>query len=162
MQQEMKLPTLPVQSVRAIPAMSKGASGFLHALFSTRLFASFLRRHTFRYVVYMFVLLNTQSALTEARPLVCSVGPEGTSPQAVNCPRNLGLELWATPRFPGKRYGYNTSNIVESLKNWVPEERKLSITDLLNALWCKTMASAFNTTKKERGMMQKLFLPSTQ
>ena len=68
---------------------------------------------------------------------------EETSPQAVNCLRNSGLELWATPHFPGKRYGHNTSNIVESLNGWILEEHKLSILDLLHSLWCKTMDLRF-------------------
>ena len=59
---------------------------------------------------------------------------EEKSPQAANYLRNSGLELWATPRFPGKRYGHNTSNIVESLNNLILEERKLSIVDLLHVL----------------------------
>ena len=87
---------------------------------------------------------------------------EEISPQAVNYLRNSGLELWATSRFPGKRYGHNTSNIVESLNNWILEERKLSIVDLLHALWCKTMDLRFRRHQEEKSMMQELFLPSTQ
>ena len=63
---------------------------------------------------------------------------EQTSPKAVNYLRNSGSAPRATPRFPGKRYGHNTSNIVEILNNWIIGERKLSIVDLLHALWCKT------------------------
>ena len=51
--------------------------------------------------------------------------------------------MWATPRFPGKRYGHSTSNIVEILNNWIVEERKLSVIDLLHALWSKVMDLRF-------------------
>ena len=68
---------------------------------------------------------------------------EGVSPQAVNYPRQINLALWATPRPPVKRYGHNTSNIVEILNNWIVEERKLSVVDLLHALWSKVMDLRF-------------------
>ena len=68
---------------------------------------------------------------------------EGVSPQAVGYLRQIDLALWATPRFPGQRYGHSTSNVVEILNNWIVEERKLSVVDLLHALWSKVMDLRF-------------------
>ena len=61
-------------------------------------------------------------ALTEEKEL---------SPQAVDYLRGIDLALWATPLFPGKGYGHNSSYVVEIMNSWITEERKLSIFDLL-------------------------------
>jgi hypothetical protein len=65
------------------------------------------------------------------------------SQRAVNYLRGIDLALWATPRFPGKRYGHNTSNLVESTNSWILEERKLSILDFLHHVWTKNMDLRF-------------------
>ena len=106
-------PMLPVQSAWNIfPAMSGGTLQLLHVQFSTYLFALLLPRHVSRQVIYVLALLSIRFALTKTHLRVGFV--EETSPQAVNCLRNSGLQLWATPRFPGKRYRCDTSYIVES------------------------------------------------
>ena len=64
-------------------------------------------------------------------------------PQAVDYLRGIDLTLWATPHLPGKRYGHNTSNVVEIMNSWIIEERKLSIIDMLHPLWCKNMGLRF-------------------
>ena len=93
--------------------------------------------------IFVFKLHSICFALTQTQLQAGFVELEEISPQEVNYLRNSGLELWATPRFPGKRYGHNMSNIVESLNNWILEARKLSIVDLLHSLWCKTMDLRF-------------------
>ena len=65
------------------------------------------------------------------------------SPQATEYLCNVNLSKWATPYFQGKRYGHNTSNMVEIMNSWIVEERKLSIVDLLHALWSKNMDLRF-------------------
>ena len=82
-------------------------------------------------------------SLTEERLQAGFTELEGVSPQAVNYLRQIDFALWATPRFPGKQYGHNTSNIVEILNNWIVEEQKPSVVDLLYALWSKVMGLRF-------------------
>jgi len=61
------------------------------------------------------------------------------SPQALDYLRNINMSMWATPHLAGKRYGHNTSKLVEIMNSWIVEERKLSIIDLLHSLWSKNM-----------------------
>ena len=95
----------------------------------------------------MHLRFNTSA---ETRLRASFVELEETSSQAVSYLRNSGLKQWATPCFPGKRYGHNASNIVESLNSWIFEERKLSIMGLLHALWCKTMGLCSRHHQSER------------
>ena len=97
--------------------------------------------------ILVFKLHSICFALVKSQLQAGCVELEEVSPQAVNYLRNSGLELWATDRFPGKRYEHNTSNIVESLNNWILEARKLSIVDLLHSLRCKTMELRFRHRK---------------
>ena len=82
-------------------------------------------------------------ALTEEKLQAGMDELQEASPQAVDYLRGIDLALWATPHFPGKWYGYNTSNVVETTNSWVAEERKLPIIDLLRAPWCKDMDLRF-------------------
>ena len=82
-------------------------------------------------------------ALTEEKLQAGMDKLQEVSPQAVDYLRGIDLALWATPHFPGKWYGHNTSNVVEIMNSWIIEERKLSIIDLLHALWCKNMDLRF-------------------
>ena len=82
-------------------------------------------------------------ALTEEKLQAGKDKLQEVSPQAVNYLRGIDLALWATPHFPSKRYGHNTSNVVEIMNSWIIEERKLSIIDLLHALWYKNMDLRF-------------------
>ena len=65
------------------------------------------------------------------------------SPQALDYLRNINMSMWATPHLAGKRYGHNTSNLVEIMNSWIVKERKLSIIDLLHSLWSKNMDLRF-------------------
>src|SRR5436190_1335518 len=53
--------------------------------------------------------------------------------------RAIPLELWANAHFPGTRQGHLTSNIVESVNKLLREDRCLSITELLDAIWHRVM-----------------------
>jgi len=61
------------------------------------------------------------------------------SSQALDYLRNINMSMWVTPHLVGKRYGHNTSNLVEIMNSWIVEERKLSIIDLLHSLWSKNI-----------------------
>jgi len=63
--------------------------------------------------------------------------------EAANYLRGIDTRLWVTAFFPGKRYGHNTSNIVESYNKSLQLERELSIVDLLNEIWHSSMAVRF-------------------
>ena len=60
-----------------------------------------------------------------------------------------GKSTWHCGRFTDKRYGHNTSNNIEILNNWIVEERKLSVVDVLHALWSKVMDLRFRYLQEE-------------
>jgi len=64
---------------------------------------------------------------------------QAISPQAADYLNRIDRQLWATPYFPGRRYSHTTSNIAEVMNSWIVQERRLSILDLLYALWNKIM-----------------------
>ena len=51
----------------------------------------------------------------------------------------IDLTLWATAHFPSTRYGHLTSNIAESVNKVLREDRVLSITELIDAIWHRVM-----------------------
>jgi hypothetical protein len=53
---------------------------------------------------------------------------------------SIPAELWAVAHFPGTRHSHLTSNIAESVNKILREDRTLSITKLLNAIWHRVMA----------------------
>ena len=53
--------------------------------------------------------------------------------------RNVDPQLWAESHFPSRRYGHDTSNIVESLNNILKLDRELNIIELLDTIWHRTM-----------------------
>ena len=53
-------------------------------------------------------------------------------------------ETWAEAWFPGRRYGYNTSNIVESVNKTLKLERELPIVELLDSIWHRVMQHRAN------------------
>ena len=65
----------------------------------------------------------------ERKILVSLRGVYSILPSALLLQRKSS-ELVATSYFPGKRYGRNTTNVVEIMYSWIVEERKLSIIDL--------------------------------
>lgn len=62
------------------------------------------------------------------------------NPAAAEYLRSIPAELWAVAHFPGTRYGHLTSNIAESVNKILREDRSLSITELLDAIWHRVMA----------------------
>jgi hypothetical protein len=52
---------------------------------------------------------------------------------------NVDSRLWAESHFPGRRYGHDTSNIIESLNNVFKLDRELNIIELLDTIWHRTM-----------------------
>ena len=52
--------------------------------------------------------------------------------------------LWVAAYFPGKRYGQDTSNIVERINATFKLEREYAVIDLLNAVWHKTMTTRYD------------------
>ena len=65
--------------------------------------------------------------------------------------RNVDPTLWAKAYFPGKRYGHDTSNIVESVNSTLKLDRELSIVELLNAIWHKVMSQRFDRYQEAIG-----------
>lgn len=57
--------------------------------------------------------------------------------------RDAEPRLWAKAFFPGKRFGHDTSNIVESVNSTLKLDRELSIVELLNTIWHKLMGQRF-------------------
>ena len=51
--------------------------------------------------------------------------------------------LWVAAHFPGRRYGQDTSNIVERVNAAFKTEREYSVINLLSALWHKTMTTRY-------------------
>jgi hypothetical protein len=63
--------------------------------------------------------------------------------------------LWAVAYFPKTRYGHLTQNIAESVNAILKNDRTLSITDLLDAIWHRVMAdraSRFAEANKQAQM----------
>ena len=52
---------------------------------------------------------------------------------------NAHPESWAEAWFPGRRYGHDTSNIVESVNKTLKLDRELPITTLLDSIWHRVM-----------------------
>ena len=69
---------------------------------------------------------------------------EEASPQAADYVQRIDTTMWANPFLIAKRYGHNTSNLVEIMNSWIINKRRLSITDLLHALWSKCMDLRFH------------------
>lgn len=61
------------------------------------------------------------------------------NPAAALYLRAIPANMWASAHFPGTRQGHLTSNIVESVNKLLREDRSLSITDLLDAIWHRVM-----------------------
>ena len=64
------------------------------------------------------------------------------SPQAADNVRRIDATMWTNPFLISKRYGHNTSNLVEIMNSQIINERRLSIIDL-HARWSKCMNSRF-------------------
>jgi len=62
------------------------------------------------------------------------------NPAAVEYLQAIEPTLWAVAHFPGTRHGHLTQNIAESVNAILKEDRTLSITDLLDAIWYRVMA----------------------
>ncbi|XP_020270894.1 uncharacterized protein LOC109846082 [Asparagus officinalis] len=55
----------------------------------------------------------------------------------------MSPENWANSYFPGKRYGWVTSNLAESFNAWIKEARYLPITQTLDNIRKKMMRMSF-------------------
>jgi hypothetical protein len=51
--------------------------------------------------------------------------------------------LWAKAYFIGTRFGYNTSNVIETINKTLKLKRELLIIELLNSLWNKIIDTRF-------------------
>ena len=85
-------------------------------------------------------IANARSEAVYTTRLLCL---EEQKSEAADYLRGIDTEVWVTAFFPGKRYGHNTSNIVESYNKSLQLERELSIVDLLNEIWHSSMAARF-------------------
>lgn len=65
------------------------------------------------------------------------------SPEAVTYLRSLDQSLWAEPYFPGRRYGHSTSKVAGITDGLIGEDKRLSVIDLLHALWFKNRGLRF-------------------
>jgi hypothetical protein len=73
---------------------------------------------------------------------------EALNPAAAQYLRSIPVELWAVAHFPGTRHGHLTSNIAESVNKILREDRTLSITELLDAIWHRVMAERASRLKE--------------
>ena len=62
-------------------------------------------------------------------------------PEAAAWLLNVEPAKWARCAFPGRRWGHDTSNIVESMNGALKEHRTRPILDLLDAIWHKVMST---------------------
>ena len=83
------------------------------------------------------------------------------SPQALNRLEQLDLKLWANYiALCLQGYGHNTPNIVEVMSNWIPQERRYSILDLLRALAPDVWTTDITLYWQHNSMTELLLLPS--
>lgn len=61
------------------------------------------------------------------------------SQDAANYLEKIDKAMWADAFAQGKSYGHKTSNVVESTNNFLKFDREMSILDMLNEIWHKTM-----------------------
>lgn len=64
---------------------------------------------------------------------------EEAKPEAATWLRATDVAKWAEAYFVGRRYGHDTSNIVESVNKALVEERELPILQLLDTIWHRVM-----------------------
>jgi len=61
------------------------------------------------------------------------------NPTAAAYLRNIPSQFWVAAFIPGRRYGQDTSNIVERISFDFKALRELPIVELLQTLWCEVM-----------------------
>ena len=78
--------------------------------------------------------------------------------------RAIDPVLWAVAHFPGTRYGHLTQNIAESVNAILKDDRTLSITDLLDAIWHQVMAerASWLTEANKQLQMNRKFTAACQ
>jgi hypothetical protein len=59
---------------------------------------------------------------------------------------NIGPELYAFSRFPGRRY---TSNVVESINSYYGAERELPVLEMLDEVWHEEMDKAVGARNED-------------
>jgi hypothetical protein len=64
--------------------------------------------------------------------------------------REIPANMWANAHFLSTRQGHLTSNIVESVNKLLREDRSLSITELLDAIWHRVMEARAESLQKAK------------
>jgi len=82
-------------------------------------------------------------SLTEERVWTGFAMLQDISPQAAAYLEGILLALLAAPYLLWRRYGHNTSNLIEVMNKWILEERRLSALDVLHSLWSECMDFPF-------------------
>lgn len=75
-------------------------------------------------------LAKTESSFRTGHGTLRAINSRGAT--YVEC--TIDKSLWSSPFLLAKRYGYSTSNLVESVNIHIVEEHKLAILDFLNSL----------------------------
>ena len=88
--------------------------------------------------------------LTEQKVQAGFAALRDTSPNAAEYLEDIPLILWSSPYLLGKRYGHNTSNLVEVMNKWMLEERRMCVLDLLHSLWSKCMDLGFRRLQEAK------------
>jgi transposase-like protein len=78
-------------------------------------------------------------ARTEAQYIAALQKLRKTKEAAAIYLENAHPETWAEARFPGRRYGHDTSNIVESVNKTLKLDRELPMIELLDSIWHRVM-----------------------
>lgn len=75
-------------------------------------------------------------------------------PRAAAYIKDIGLELFSSIHFPGRRYTHDTSNIVECMNSIYLEEREQPVLMMLNGIWHKEMDRHYQRYEKAQSWLQ--------
>jgi len=96
-------------------------------------------------------IVNAQSEVVFTTRLLAL---EQQKPEAANYLREIERRLWVTAFFPGKRYGHNTSNIIEIYNKSRHLKSELPIVDLLNQIGYSSMATRFKCLQQTESSLK--------
>ena len=74
-------------------------------------------------------------------------------PKAAAYIEKIGLELFSSAHFPGRRYTHDTSNIVECMNSIYLEEREQPVLIMLNGIWHKEMSRHYERYEKAQAWL---------
>jgi len=74
-------------------------------------------------------------------------------PKAAAYIEKIGLELFSSAHFPGRRYTHDTSNIVECMNSIYLEEREQPVLIMLNGIWHKEMSHYYERYEKAQAWL---------